>query len=248
MITRISVVETFMLFAGVPALDTVYAPAAIAGIYNYIVFECNDPLDGDVCTSGYRSDYGTFKIVKLNTWEACSQGNLSDENVSCNHGIMNGSWEDEGDGVISIEYGYAEIGKAMLLPSSAGGKVIVIDYKDRQDAGPGILIGVKQQDISGEDLSGKYHYNSDEGGYGDVEVDNAANTYSGSYTGPDGSEQTTGGNLDGNSPWEGWLTADNFTEADSDDDSIILILPGDGVFLQTSPEDNTWIDVGGKIP
>jgi len=243
-------VDTFMLFAGVPALETGYTPAEIAGIYNYVVFECDDPLDGGVCTSGYRSYYGTFEIVKLNTWQACSQGNLSDEeNVLCIGGIMNGSWEDEGDGVISIKYGFTEIGKAMLLPSSAGGKVIVIDYKDRQDAGPGILVGVKQQDISGEDLSGKYHYNSDDGGYGDVEVFDD-DTYSGSYTGPDGSEQTTRGNLDANSPWEGWLTADNFTEADSADDSIILILPGDGVFLQTSPSSTTndWINIGGKIP
>jgi len=110
------------------------------------------------------------------------------------------------------------------------------------------LIGVKQQDIGGEDLSGKYYFNGDDGGYGDVEVDNAANTYSGSYTEPDGNEQTIRGNLHRNSPWEGWLTSDNYTEADSADDNIILILPGDGVFLQTSPEDNTWIDVGGKIP
>jgi len=126
----------------------------------------------------------------------------------------------------------------------------VLDFKDRQDAGPGILICVKQQDISGEDLSGKYHYNSDDGGYGEVEVDNVANTYSGSYTEPDGSEQTTSGSLRRNFPWEGWLTADNNTLADASDDSIILILPGDGVFLQTSPSStaNDWINVGGKIP
>ena len=242
--------DTFMLFAGVPALDTVYAPVEIAGIYNYIVFECDDPLEDGVCTSGYRSYYGTFEIGKLNIWQACSQGNLSDgENVLCSGGIMTGSWADEGDGVISIKFGLSEIGKAMLLPSSAGGKVIVIDYKDHQDAGPGILVGVKQQDISGEDLSGKYRYNGNDGGYGDLEVYDD-DTYSGSYTGPDGSEQTTRGNLDANSPWEGWLTADNFTEADSADDSIILILPGDGVFLQTSPSStaNDWINVGGKIP
>ena len=135
----------------------------------------------------------------------------------------------------------------MLLPSGAGGKVIVIDHKDRQDAGPGSLIGVKQQDISGEDLSGEYHFNGDDGGYGELEVYDD-DTYSGSYTEPDGSQQTTSGTLDRNFPWEGWLTSDNSTPANAADDDIILILPGDGVFLQISPKDNTWIDVGGKIP
>jgi len=244
-------VDTFMLFAGVPALETGYTPAEIAGTYNYVVFECDDPLDSGVCTSGYRSYYGTFEIDEFGTWRACGEGDLTDVTSNpCSGDIMTGNWTDEGGGIISVTYGSTEIGKVMLLPSGAGGKIIVLDFKDRQDAGPGILIGVKQQDISGEDLSGKYHYNSDDGGHGDVEVDNAANTYSGSYNQPDGSQQTTTGSLHRNSPWEGWLTADNYTPANAADDSIILILPGDGVFLQTSPSStgNDWINVGGKIP
>ena len=243
--------DTFMLFAGVPALDTDYTPAEIACTYNYIVFECDDPLSGGICTSGYRSYYGTFEICEDCTWKTCGEGDLGDvESNPCSGVPMSGNWTDEGDGIISITYGGTEIGKAMLLPSGAGGKVMIIDFKDRQDAGPGILIGVKQQDISGEDLSGKYHYNSDDGGYGDVEVDNVANTYLGSYTEPDGSQQTTSGSLHRNFPWEGWLTADNNTPATATDDDIILILPGDGVFLQTSPSStrNDWINVGGKIP
>lgn len=243
--------DTFMLFAGVPALETGYTPAEIAGTYNYVVFECDDPLDSGVCTSGYRSYYGTFEIDEFGTWRGCGEGDLSDVTSNpCSGDITTGNWTDEGDGIISITYGGTETGKAMLLPSGAGGKVIVVDFIDRQDAGPGILIGVKQQDISGEDLSGEYHYNGDDGGYGDVEVDNAANTYSGSYTEPDGSQQTTTGSLHRNSPWEGWLTGDNYTPANAADDSIILILPGDGVFLQTSPSStaNDWINVGGKIP
>jgi hypothetical protein len=245
----VGVADTFMLFAGVPALDTVYDPTEIAGIYNYIVFECNDPLEDGVCTLGYRSDYGTFKIEEDNTWKACGEGDLSDTTSNpCSTSPMTGNWTDEGDGIIGITYGGTEIGKAMVLPSSAGGKVMIIDYKDRQDAGPGILIGLKQQDISDEDLSGVYYYNRDDGGYGDIEVDD--DTYSGSFTGPNGSEETTTGSLHRNSPWEGWLTADNHTTADASDDSIILILPDDGVFLQTSPSStgNTWINVGGTIP
>ena len=243
-------VDTFMLFAGVPALETGYTPAQIAGIYNYIVFECDDPLDEGECTSGYRSYYGTFEINEFGRWSACGVGDLGDLGSNpCSEGTMNGEWENEGDGIISISYGGSEIGNAMLLPSGAGGKVIVIDFKDRQDAGPGMLIGVKQQDISGEDLSGEYHYNSDDGGYGDVEV-NDNDTYSATNTEPDGSQQTATGSLRRNSPWEGWLTADNNTLADASDDSIILILPGDGVFFQTSPSStaNDWINIGGKIP
>ncbi len=241
--------ESFMLFAGVPALDTgYYKPAEISGIYNYIVFECDDPLEDGVCISGYRSYYGTFEIGEFGRWSACGEGDLGDViSNPCSGEIMTGNWTDEGDGIISITYGGTEIGKAMLLPSGAGGKVMVIDYKDRQDAGPGSLIGVKQQDISGEDLSGEYHFNGDDGGYGELEVYDD-DTYSGSYTEPDGSQQTTSGTLDRNFPWEGWLTSDNSTPANAADDDIILILPGDGVFLQISPKDNTWIDVGGEIP
>ena len=245
-------VDTFMLFAGVPALDTSYTPAEIAGTYNYIVFECDDPLDDEgACTSGYRSYYGTFEVDEFGTWNKCGEGDIGDVTSNpCRGPPMPGNWTDEGDGIISITYGADEIAKGMLLPSGGGGKVIVIDYIDRQDAGPGILVGVKQQDISGEDLSGKYYFNGDDGGYGDVEVDNAANTFSGSYTEPEGNEQTIRGKLHRNSPWEGWLTSDNHTEADSADDNIILILPGDGVFLQTSPSStgNDWINIGGKIP
>jgi len=236
-------VDTFMLFAGVPALDTgYYKPAEIAGIYNYIVFECDDPLEEGVCTSGYRSYYGTFEIEEDNTWKACDEGDIGDvESNPCSGPPMTGNWIDEGDGIISITYGGTEIAKAMFLPSGAGGKVMVIDFKDRQDAGPGILIGVKQQDISGEDLSGKYHYNSDDGGHGELEV------YDDDIYSETNTESATG-SLHRNSPWDGWLTSDNNTVADATDDSLNLILPGDGVFLQTSPRDNTWINVGGKIP
>lgn len=236
-------VETFMLFAGVPALDTgYYKPAEISGIYNYIVFECDDPLEDGACTSGYRSYYGTFEIDEDNTWKACDEGDLGDvESNPCSGPPMTGNWIDEGDGIISITYGGTETGKAMLLPSGAGGKVMIIDFKDRQDAGPGILIGVKQQDISDEDLSGKYHYNSDDGGHGELEV------YDDDIYSETNTESATG-SLHRNSPWDGWLTSDNNTVADATDDSLILILPGDGVFLQTSPRDNTWINVGGEIP
>ncbi|RLB31270.1 MAG: hypothetical protein DRH11_13560, partial [Deltaproteobacteria bacterium] len=65
-----------MLFAGVPALTTSYTPAEIAGTYNYITFACDGPLVGGVCTAGYSSDYGTYKVNADYTWESCDEGDI----------------------------------------------------------------------------------------------------------------------------------------------------------------------------
>ncbi|MBW2311113.1 MAG: Ig-like domain-containing protein [Deltaproteobacteria bacterium] len=235
--------ETTMLFAGVPSLTTNYTASEIAGTYNYINFSCDDSLVGGVCDAGYKSYYGTFKVNEDGTWEACDEGDIDDHTANpCQGTAMNGSWTDQGNGRISITTGGTEIGKAMLLPSSSGGKVIIIDLKNVENMqGPGILVGVKKQDITDEDLGGTYHFNDDDGGYGDVTVNNANNNYTGTQYDSSGNSTTISGSLTRNDPWNGWLRDDN--------NNLILILPSDGVWFQTGDQpNNDWITIGGQIP
>ena len=150
-----------------------------------------------------------------------------------------------GNGRISVSAaGVGEMGKAMMLPSATGGKVLIIDIKNVPVAGkgPGIIVGVKRQDVSGLDLGGDYHFNDDDGGYGDVTVTNATNTYAGIQYDALGNPTPIGGSFARNDPWTGWLR-------DAVNDMIILILPGDGVWFNTqlTPQNN-WISVGGVIP
>jgi hypothetical protein len=228
---------TIMLFAGVPALTTDYTAAEIAGTYNYISFECDDPLDHGACTAGYKSYYGTFKVDAGGTWKSCGGGD-----VDVQASTDNGDWDDLGSGLIEISSGGTVIGKAMLLPSTNGGKVIIVDFKDVAGVqGPGILVGVKKQDIDGEDLGGKYQFNDDDGGYGDVTVPSGADTYTGTQYDAGGNPTAISGTLTRNDPWNGWLTDEH--------DNLILILPGDGVFFMTADDpDNDWITIGGTIP
>jgi len=232
-----------MLFAGVPALTTNYTASEIAGTYNYINFECGEALSNNQCTEGYKSFYGTFKIETSGTWEACESGDIDDQGTNPCAGIDSGTWTDQGNGRITVTSGGATIGTAMLLPSGSGGKVIIIDLKDRPGlgAGPGILVGVKKQDIANENLGGTYHFNDDDGGYGDVTVDNTNNTWTGTQYDSNGNPTPINGSIARNDPWNGWLTDSN--------NNLILILPSDGVWFQTADSpNNDWITMGGAIP
>ncbi|OQY17659.1 MAG: hypothetical protein B6I32_00130 [Desulfobacterium sp. 4572_20] len=236
--------ETTMLFTGVPALTTNYTASEIAGTYNYINFECGEALSNNQCTEGYKSFYGTFKLETSGTWEACESGDIDDQGTNSCAGIDNGTWTDQGNGRITVtSSGGATIGTAMLLPSGSGGKVIIIDLKDRPGlgAGPGILVGVKKQDIANENLGGTYHFNDDDGGYGDVTVDNTKDTWTGTHYDSNGNPTPISGSIARNAPWNGWLTDSN--------NNLILILPSDGVWFQTADSpNNDWITMGGAIP
>ena len=235
--------ETTMLFTGVPALTTNYTASEIAGTYNYINFECGEALSNNQCTEGYKSFYGTFKLETSGTWEACESGDIDDQGTNPCAGIDSGTWTDQGNGRITVTSGGATIGTAMLLPSGSGGKVLIIDLKDcpGSDAGPGILVGVKKQDIANENLGGTYHFNDDDGGYGDVTVDNTNDTWTGTQYDSNGNPTTISGSIVRNDPWNGWLTDSN--------NNLILILPSDGVWFQTADfPNNNWITMGGAIP
>jgi len=233
-----------MYFAGVPKITTDYEASEIAGKYNYISFECPETLQNNECPSEYKAYYGTFEIFADGTWKSCSEGGDIDNCLPDD--FLSGTWSDSGNGIISVEVSGLEIGSGMLVPSAGGGKIIVIDLKNRPplNSGPGFLIGVKYTDLSGTDLSGVYKYVSTEGYYGTATIpdpNNSGDTYQIIDTDPQGGTTTITGNLTRNSPWNGWLEGIDSNNTTN----YILLLPDDGVFLYFDPNDNTWIGMGG---
>jgi hypothetical protein len=225
---------TTMVYAGVPALSTNYTLQEISGVYNYISYECSDPLQNGVCQSGYASYYGTFKVNDNGTWQACDSGDIDNQTAHpCNGTVTSGQFQDNGNGTLTATSSGLTIATAMVLPSSSGENILVIDLKDRPaaGAGPGIMLGVKKQDISQDNLTGVYHYIDSSGGYGSVIVfDNDTFQYG-----------TTTGTFQRNDPWTGWI---HTTDSNSSE-SYVLILPSEGVFLQTGVTSNDWIGIGG---
>ena len=72
---------------------------------------------------------------------------------------------------------------------------------------------------------------------------NGTNTYAGTQYDALGNPTVIGGTFARNDPWTGWLR-----DAASDD-MITLILPGNGVWLNTQlTPHNDWISVVGVIP
>ncbi|NIM52950.1 MAG: hypothetical protein GTN78_13045 [Gemmatimonadales bacterium] len=234
---------TDMYFAGVPQLETTYDPAQVAGTYNMIGFECFDPLSGGACTAGYRAGYGTFRVDAGGTFEHCTEGDINDTgNHPCReHG--GGTWVDQGNGIVQASAGGMVQASVTLLPSPSGGKVLIVDVKNRPgQAGPGLIVGVKRQDVSGVDLTGSYNYIETNGRYGTATIpdpDTPGDPNSAELLETDqlGNQMTLSGTMTRNSPWTGWM--------ETNEGSYILILPGDGVMFFFDPADNTWIGLGG---
>jgi len=239
--------DTLMLFAGVPVVSLQYNPNEIAGTYNYISFACDAHLSAGVCLAGYQSYYGTFIMSPDGTWQACDRGDTDDPNHHpCQGPIDTGEWTDPGNGRIQMTSSGIEVGTAMFLPSQTSRQILIMDLKDRPalGAGPGMLIGIRKQDLNSAILGGTYRFNGSDGSYGYMTIIDP-NIYTEVFYDPNRSVRS--GILSKNNPWEGWLTSDNDTPADTTDDHFILILPGRRIFLQTSPTQNDWFHMGGKV-
>lgn len=238
---------TTMAFAGVPTLTTNYSPAEIAGVYNYVDYHCDEALVGGVCTAGYRAYHGTFRVKTDNTLEICDEGDIEDAtNHPCTDGVGQGTWSDRGNGLIDVTFMGMSIATAMVLPSANGGKVLVVDMKNVNmlDQGPGLVIGVKRQALLSENISGNYNYVDTDLEYGVAtfpDPNNSGNTESFSilHTDDQGQTNTIAGTFTRDAPWTGWLQ--------SQDGLIVLVLPGDGVFIYMDPSDNTFVGFGGTI-
>ncbi len=237
--------NTDMLFAGVPQITTDYTPSGVAGTYNYITYECDEPLSGGACTAGYQVFYGTFQVDAGGTWQSCDRGDLTDPvSNPCSGTPLSGTWSDQGNGILAASVGGTVMASAMLLPSASGGKVLIVDLKDRPaaSAGPGILVGVRQVSLSGMDISGTYRYVSTEGYFGEAQVPDPntpgiSDSYQLTETTPAGGQQTVNGTFVRDDPWTGWLT--------TGDGTMVLVLPDDGVWLYMLPSENTWFGIGG---
>lgn len=239
---------TVMLFAGTPAVAAAYTPAEIAGVYNFIEFTCDKSVDPSCGPGAYFTSYGTVKVEAGGSFEVCGRGAIDDQQAHpCEGGgTLGGSWSDNGDGVIALKLAGADFGSCMLLPSASGGKVMVIDQSGSGALPPGLIVGVKKVSVGGEDLSGTYRFTGHDGNGGEVSVDSAANSYSGTITEPGQGAISYKGTLQRDTPWSGWLKA---KDDSTGEETQLLILPGDGVFFNSAfgSGKNDWIDIGGKL-
>jgi len=81
------------------------------------------------------------------------------------------------------------------------------------------------------------------GGGSGVTVDSAQDRYTGTIWEPQQAPQDYAGSLTRDQPWAGWLQATD----DGGETTNLLVLPGDGVFFNTSFTDNSWLDIGGRL-
>lgn len=254
-----------MLFTGVPTVNTNYTKDEIAGVYNFISYECYTDTECDY--GEYYSYSGTFEVFANGGLSVCNRGNITDtEAHPCLDDLgtvtlpASGDWTDNGDGTITATILGQTVAKVMFLPSTGGGRVIVGDTRLVPDleTGAGILVGVKQFDADSVDISGKYTFYEDNGSYGTVIVNGPNKTYTSAYHDAENefTNSTSSGVLTMNNPWQGWIKAQ-----DSGDGYLnptrVLILPDAGVYINSEymePDDdhtgywyNNWIEVGAKV-
>lgn len=236
-----------LLFAGVPALASVNADE-LKGVYNYMEYSCDAENDPNCGSGSYYTSYGTVEIKTDNTFLACNEGNIEDQtNFPCkDNGPFPGTWADKGDGTLKLEMMGVQFATCMVMPSASGGKLIIVDMKKTTNTSPGLLVGVKKLAVANADLGGSFHFNGEDGNFGEVSVDNANNSYAGTINEPDASPLSYSGTLTRDIPWEGWLLA---TDETTQETTNILVFPEDGMFFNTSIASgkNTWIDIGGKL-
>ncbi len=185
-----------MMIVGVPELTTDYTPSEIAGLYNYVEYVNS------------AQSYGTFEVFEDGTWKSWDETN---KQLSTSDG--SGTWVDQGNGVIEVMNGSTKIANAMLLPSSDGGKVIVIDYTGSRS---GIGAGVKQASIGSGTVNGTYDTLSS------IEDNVFEVTVSGTnVTTPEGTIT-----ISYNCPWTGLVC-----ELDGGDIVGIYLVTPDGIFF-----------------
>jgi len=236
-----------VLFAGVPKIAGNYTASEIKGVYNYASFECDDVLVGGHCVDGYYAYLGTFELNANGTLRICTAGNILDNDPNkCTYGIVEGTGTDNGNGTISAIVGGVVIAKAMFLPDTGTSKVMIGDTKESGDPDgthPGIFIGIQQRDMTTVNISGTYHFYENNGSYGHVTVDDAADEYTGTYYDAENNfnELPLSGTITRNDPFIGWGRAEGSLGG-----GFVLLLPEVGVYVSgVSGQD--WIEIGAKV-
>jgi hypothetical protein len=135
---------------GVPVHSGAYDATEIAGMYNYLSWDYDTTWD-ELSTS-----YGTFLVNSDLTWEAFDE---VDGTVNPASAVDGGTWEDNGDGLITITSNtFGKYGTLAVYPS-VNGNLIAMRYQYRLggDTYLGSVIGLEQNlGISSGDLNGTY--------------------------------------------------------------------------------------------
>lgn len=231
-----------LLYAGAKTLAGAVNPQEIAGTYNTIEYSCSPDVDPNCGPGAYFTSYGTLKVNADGTFTACPRGDVEDQATHPCEAVLPGTWADQGGGLVAVKVGDAQIGTVTIVPSADGGRALVMDLRDVPPTTRGIMVGVRRVALVGQDLSGTYLYTGDDNNHGQVVVDSANDRYTGTIWEPQQPGQDYTGSLTRDQPWAGWLEA-----TDGGETTNLLVLPGDGVFFNTSFTDNSWIDIGGRL-
>jgi len=129
------------LVAGVPEMAVSYNVSNIEGYYNFVEYT---NVGGTPTVH-----WGTLRL-DANTWQYWLH---EDGATSGTQPELSGTWADQGTGVINISMfgGAIKVAFGMLYPS-ANGNIFVMDLKEDN----GILLGVKQQNVTSGDFDGTY--------------------------------------------------------------------------------------------
>lgn len=232
-----------LLYAGAMVLAGGVTPEEIAGTYNTIEYSCSPDVDPSCGPDAYFTSYGSLKINADGTFVACPRGDVDDQAAHPCEETVPGTWVDQGGGLLAAKVGEDQIGTAMVVPSSGGGRALVMDLRDVPPTTRGLMVGVRRVALAGQDLSGTYLYTGDDNNHGQVVVDSAQDRYTGTIWEPQQAGQDYAGSLTRDQPWTGWLLATD----DGGETTNLLVLPGDGVFFNTSFTENSWLDIGGRL-
>ena len=212
---------------GVPSLTTDYTVDDIAGVYNFVEFA---GTGGNI--DSYEGSYGTFEVKADGTWEAWDEGDLTSDTDIGGNEKTTGTWEDQGNGIVYAKKSNGnKFANVMLHPAYAGSadeKVLIIDICDTENDFRGVMLGVKQMELTSGNLDGTYTMlESDEGDILPISV-------SGTTVSTPGGDLT----ITYNSPWNGFMQGGEGT--------LVLMLPGGIFFGGGGDGDNEWIFAGIK--
>jgi hypothetical protein len=135
---------------GVPVHSGAYVATDIAGMYNYLSWDYDTTWD-ELSTS-----YGTILINDDGTWEVFDE---IDGTANPASAIDSGTWEDEGDGLVTVTSAtFGKYGTLAIYPS-ANGNLLTMRYQYRMggDTYVGSVVALEQNlGIGLNDLDGNY--------------------------------------------------------------------------------------------
>lgn len=137
------------LFAGVPVLDGDYVGPEIWGVYNFISYAADAGLPN------YRRSIrlGSFRLAE-ETWEMWWGNTAAD--YMAQPAMDQGTWADEGNGVIRLLQEGRRLANLMLLPEpgGSGARLLVMDFCGVNPHG--MAVGFKRVSLAEGSADGVY--------------------------------------------------------------------------------------------